>query len=126
MAKGRKTGGREKGTPNNKTLEVAAILEEVGWDPIRGMAKLAMNPRNTPELRGRMFSELAQYLHARRKAIEHTSPEGDTPFKSGLTDEQANRIDNLAPDELAIFLRVLGYIKTGEREQPLPETADHG
>ena len=126
MAKGRKTGGREKGTPNNKTLEVAAILEEVRCDPIRGMAKLAMNPRNSPELRGRMFSELAQYVHARRKAIEHSSPEGGTPFQSGLTEEQADRLRNLPPDELAIFLRTIRYIKTGEREQPLLQTADHG
>jgi hypothetical protein len=70
MARGRKTGGRTKGTPNRATLDVLQRLEGLGCDPIEGMAKLAMNPKNSPDLRGRMFSELANYCCPKRRAIE--------------------------------------------------------
>ncbi|MEI7658898.1 MAG: hypothetical protein WCK33_12625 [Phycisphaerae bacterium] len=62
MALGFKTGGRTKGTPNKRTVEVMEKLEALGCDPIEGMARLAMDTSNPPELRGRMLSELAQYL----------------------------------------------------------------
>jgi len=73
MARGFKTGGRTKGTPNKKTLEVIERLEQLGCDPIKGMAQIAMDEANPPELRGRMFSELAQYVVPKRKAIEHST-----------------------------------------------------
>jgi hypothetical protein len=70
MALGKKTGGRTKGTPNRATRELAERLTELGCDPVEGMARLAMDPRMPPELRGRMFAELAQYLHPKRRAVE--------------------------------------------------------
>ncbi len=48
-------------------------------DPIEGMARIAMDEDNTPELRGRMYSELAQYVAPKRKAIEH-SADADGPM----------------------------------------------
>jgi hypothetical protein len=36
------------------------------------MARLAMDKANPPELRGRMFAELAQYIAPKRKAVEHS------------------------------------------------------
>ena len=76
MPNGRKTGGRQKGTPNKTTQDVAARLEALGCDPIAGMAALALDPTNPPELRGRMFSELAQYVAPKRKAVEHSAEPG--------------------------------------------------
>lgn len=76
MALGRKTGGRNKGTPNRRTQEVAERLADLGVDPIEGMARMAMDATNAPELRGRMFSELAQYVAPKRKAVEHSATEG--------------------------------------------------
>ena len=76
MPKGRKTGGRQKGTPNKATQDVAARLKELGCDPIEGMAALALDPTNTAELRGRMFAELAQYVAPKRKAVEHSAEPG--------------------------------------------------
>jgi hypothetical protein len=70
MALGRKTGGRTAGTPNRRTAEVAARLEELDCDPIEGMARLAMDQANPPELRGRMYAELAQYIAPKRKALD--------------------------------------------------------
>ncbi len=70
MAIGRKTGGRQAGTPNKRTAAVTERLEALGCDPIEGMAALAMDFTNSPELRGRMFAELAQYVAPKRKAVE--------------------------------------------------------
>jgi hypothetical protein len=74
MATGRKTGGRKAGTPNRKSQTVNEILESLGCNPIEGMATIAGNAGNPPELRGRMYAELAQYVYPKRKAIEHTGP----------------------------------------------------
>ena len=65
-----KTGGRIKGTPNKRTLDIQQRLDDLGCDPIVGMAKLAQDENNPPELRGRMYSELAQYIAPKRRAIE--------------------------------------------------------
>lgn len=58
------------GTPNRQTREVNDILESLGCNPIEGMARIAMDRKHSPQLRGRMFAELAQYIYPRRKALE--------------------------------------------------------
>lgn len=65
--------GRKKGVPNKRTLEVAERLAKMRCDPITGMARIAMNKKNPPELRGRMYAELAQYIAPKRRAIEHST-----------------------------------------------------
>jgi hypothetical protein len=72
MAVGRKTGGRVKGTPNKGTVAVAARLEAIGCDPIAGMARIAMDINTPIEVRAKLYSELAQYVAPKRKAIEHS------------------------------------------------------
>jgi hypothetical protein len=76
MALGRKTGGRTKGTPNKRTQDVTERLAVLGCDPIEGMARIAMDEANTPELRGRMYAELAQYVAPKRRAIDHSASDG--------------------------------------------------
>jgi hypothetical protein len=73
MARGRKTGGRTAGTLNKRTVEVAEKLRRLGCDPLEGMARLAADSSNSPELRGRMYAELAQYVYPKRKAVELAS-----------------------------------------------------
>lgn len=70
MAIGKKTGGRSKGTPNKRTSEVIEKLQLLGCDPIEGMALIAKDPNNPLELRARMYSELANYVAPKRKAVE--------------------------------------------------------
>jgi hypothetical protein len=80
MKRGYKTpgSGRRAGTPNKRTVELTDKLAALGCDPIEGMARLAMDENNPPELRGRMLAELAGYLYPKRKAIEVTkSTQGD-------------------------------------------------
>ncbi len=78
--------GRPKGTPNRKTREVQDILAKLKCDPIAGMAKIALNPKHSPELRGKMHAELAKYVYPQRKAVEHSgdlqhSGEGGGPIR---------------------------------------------
>jgi len=73
MSKGLKTGGRVKGTPNLRTQEAMAKLEELGCNPIEGMARIAMDKSNTIELRAKMYSELAPYIFPKRKAMDINS-----------------------------------------------------
>ncbi len=80
-----KTGGRAKGTPNKKSAEVRDLLLSLGCDPVTGMARIAMNTTNPPELRGRMYSELAQYMWPKRKAIEVSGEAGPYVLAIQLT-----------------------------------------
>jgi len=70
MATGRKTGGRTAGTPNRKTRDVGELLRSLGCDPIEGMVRIAQDERHNPELRGKMYAELARYVYPHRKAVE--------------------------------------------------------
>jgi hypothetical protein len=70
---GERRGGRQRGTPNRNTQAVSEKLDALGCDPIAGMAEIAMDPSNSPELRARMFAELAPYVFPKRKAIEHSA-----------------------------------------------------
>jgi hypothetical protein len=65
--------GRPKGALNKRTRDVIEKLAALHCDPIEGMARLAMDKANPPELRGRMFAELAQYIAPKRKAVEHSA-----------------------------------------------------
>jgi hypothetical protein len=68
--------GRPKGALNKRTIEVIDKLAALHCDPITGMARIAMNKNNPVELRARMFVELAQYVAAKRKAVEHSGDAG--------------------------------------------------
>jgi hypothetical protein len=76
MAKGLKTGGRSAGTPNRRTREITELLRSLDCNPIEGMVLIAQNEQHTPELRGRMFAELAQYLYPKRRATELSAEDG--------------------------------------------------
>lgn len=94
MAGGRKKGqtngaGRVKGTPNKKTQELMALVEEAcpGFNPIVGMAKIAhfgvisdWDPNENvfkvrqiaDDHRIKCLTDVAQYLFPKRKAVEHS------------------------------------------------------
>ena len=80
---GHRGGGRTKGTPNKVTADVAEKLRKLGCDPITGMALIALgrdaqgNPIDASiDLKAKMLSELAQYILPKRKALEHSGPDG--------------------------------------------------
>jgi len=93
MAKGIKTGGRVKGTPNKSTAQVADILAKLKCDPIEGLARIAngepllcgvstiagyVDIKHRPTLSQRLkaYTELAEYAAAKRKALELSGQDG--------------------------------------------------
>lgn len=80
MARGgaRPGGGRRKGSLNKATLDVVQKLAALGCDPIEGMARIATDPTASLELQGKMYSELAQYVAPKRKAVEVGNMPGET------------------------------------------------
>ena len=81
-----RTGGRKKGTPNKKTLEVHERISALDYDPITTMVKIsqqAMADENYA-LAGQMAKELAQYVYPKRKAIEHINKEDIDPLPTQL------------------------------------------
>jgi hypothetical protein len=74
MATGFKSGGREKGTLNKASEKVAEKLAALDCDPIEGMAKIAKIAMEEGDfnLAGKMYSDLAQYVAPKLKALEHS------------------------------------------------------
>lgn len=60
--------GRKKGSGDRST--VADICARLKCDPISGMCKIAMDKGNDVALRGRMFAEIAKYVHPQKRAVE--------------------------------------------------------
>jgi hypothetical protein len=71
-----KTGGRKAGTPNKINSSATALMNQFGFDPLKGMMAIAMDKQVDVAIRARMFSELAQYVYAKRRAIEVSGPLG--------------------------------------------------
>ncbi len=95
--------GRKAGTPNKRSLELLDVLQAAGYDPEQdnpvvwmlkvytgdvtmpvvvtaitkdGPAHTIENVPLEPTLRVRCMAEVAQYLYPKRKASEHTGPDG--------------------------------------------------
>jgi hypothetical protein len=66
------------------TVAVAERLEALGCDPIEGMARIAMDINTPIDLRSKLYSELAQYIAPKRKAIEHTGDATGTGAALGV------------------------------------------
>lgn len=102
MAKARgskKTGGRQKGTPNKKSsrADVKEILEKNNFDPIyemidtykalRSLAAHKIKKSNgygageALNSAGRIANDLAQFVVPKLKAVEHTGAGGKDLFK---------------------------------------------
>lgn len=89
--------GRVKGQLTKLASSVRAKLEELGCDPIEGMATIAMDLSNTPELRGKMYADIAQYAYPKLKAIDHTfGGSGTLNTHDSGTELLASRIASLA------------------------------
>lgn len=73
MANGKKTGGRVAGTPNVRTVELKDRLEELGVDPVAGLAQIANDPTASIDLRAKVHCELMAYLYPKRKALDVNS-----------------------------------------------------
>lgn len=71
-----KTGGRKPGIRNKLSESARQLMQEFGFDPLKGMMAIAADPKNDMGLRGRMYSELAQYAYPKLRQVEHSGPGG--------------------------------------------------
>lgn len=71
-----KHGGKKKGTLNRITRDIIEKLDELGCDPIEGLALIALDSRNPVKLRAKCFSDIAQYVYPRRVAQTIGNPDG--------------------------------------------------
>ena len=67
-----KTGGRQKGTPNQRTRDFAAAVAEAGMTPLQYMLAVLADETVEPERRDRMAAAAASYIHPRLANIEAT------------------------------------------------------
>ena len=68
MARGRKTGGRKKGTPNKATTEVRAAALASGMMPLDYMLSVMRDDSADIKRRDAMSIAAAPYLHAKVSA----------------------------------------------------------
>jgi hypothetical protein len=74
MARGRKTGGRQKGTRNRATAEARAVAEASGTLPLDYMLSVMRDPAADQKRRDAMAMAAAPYLHPKVNAIDAKSP----------------------------------------------------
>ena len=87
MAWGRKTGGRQKGTPNKKTsvlaaqAEAAVAVADGEETPIDYMLRIMRDPTVEPARRDAMGKAAAPYRHPQLQAVAHKHLNADgTPI----------------------------------------------
>jgi hypothetical protein len=84
MAAGKKTGGRVVGTPNKRTVELAARLESLGIDPLAGLAEIANDPSTSLELRAKVHCDLLAYLYPKKRAVDLSSQGQAVSIRIGI------------------------------------------
>jgi len=86
MAKGRKTGGRKKGSANVKTRELADQAASEGITPLEVMLNI-MRKRydaGAHDQAAQVARDAAPYMHPRLQATEHSGP-GKGPIQLGVS-----------------------------------------
>lgn len=102
---GKKTGGRQPGTPNRTTQALAdRIKERMGpdWCPITAMAELAEAKDLPVDLRLRALAEVAPYLHAKRKPQPEVAEAVELAEKVQAARLRAMRNGGVGLEELVI------------------------
>lgn len=76
MAQGKKTGGRQKGTPNKASIERAAEIAASGETPLDYMIRVMRDRSVDHPRRDDMAKAAAPYVHNKLAAVEHTGKDG--------------------------------------------------
>jgi hypothetical protein len=84
MARGRKTGGRQRGARNRATAEARAAAEATGILPLDYMLSVMRDTNAEPKRRDTMAMAAAPYLHAKLTAVEAKPNEPSTAEVCGI------------------------------------------
>lgn len=68
--------GRKKGQTCKLSPDVRSKLQEMGYDPIEGLARIAMDDKTPVAIAQRCHAELAQYVYPKRRAVEISGIDG--------------------------------------------------
>jgi len=78
---GERRGGRQKGTPNKRTLlraETLARLRIEGSDPVDFMLNVMRNPHVPLDMRLDAAAKVAPFVHPRLQAVVHAQEPGQS------------------------------------------------
>lgn len=76
MASGKKTGGRQRGTPNRATAAKAEEVAASGLTPLDYMLTVMRDTEAPADRRDDMAKAAAPYVHPKLAAVEHSGPDG--------------------------------------------------
>ena len=99
MAKGIKTGGRKRGTPNKAPARKAAEIAESGLTPLEYLLQVLRDERKATDERLEAARSAAPYAHPRLSAVQLTGKDGDAievKDTSASVDEFMRRIARIA------------------------------
>lgn len=80
MARGVKTGGRKKGTPNKVNARVAREAASSGETPLQYMLRVMRDPTVDHERRDKLAVAASPYVHQKLSSLE-VSGDPDNPVK---------------------------------------------
>jgi hypothetical protein len=107
-----KTGGRKTGTPNRKTAALKSIVDELGLDVPSRLRELL--PNLSPEKQADVLLDLMSYLYPKRKAIEHSGPDG-SPIQIQPNRENLKRLI-ADPETFSALQMIEGKLKESSDE----------
>ncbi len=97
-----KNGGRKKGTSNKSTEYLQTFLDD-GFNPFEAMRQIAVNPKVDFATRLRASAELAQYCAPKKKAIEHSGPDGSAIEVEAKVQAQLARLTDEELEQLRVL-----------------------
>ena len=113
MAKGKKTGGRRKGSRNKSTIALEQELAASGETPKEYMLRVMRDPKVDDHRRDEMAKAVAPYVHPRLATIPHIA-ESEKPIPLVARVEFVRAIDGRpAPPDLPPNVARLPLAKTG-------------
>ena len=91
MAKGVKTGGRKKGTPNKASAAKAAAVAASGLTPMEFMLQTMRDIGQPLNVRLDAAKSCAPYVHPKLSAVEHTGKDRTPLIPETISDVEAAR-----------------------------------
>lgn len=88
MAKGEKTGGRSKGTPNRSTSEIRELFKSLIEENLDTISEDLKTLK--PELRIKFVLELSRFVIPTLKATELSTANGFEPIIISFTDDETD------------------------------------
>jgi len=106
-----KTGGRKAGTPNKKTVELLARLNEMDWDPLRELHELSQEARACGDLANAIKANVGvlNYVYPKRRSIDLANDSAPLQLvvATGIPHDSPKKL----PDETQALLDKLGKLR---------------